>query len=155
MWLVQGTIDFKDIYKVTDAIALIAGSSVWAPADSAAMHAWMEQHLEHLRDDHVRPERCSNNNHGSFFDIQYITVLRCGLIHFVLCSENEKHVHNCHALLARSLSDSWMLMGWQAARRTRVANQETEHRERACQFRSGDPVSFVNAIAALDTFRKA
>lgn len=74
--VLQGTIDFKNVYMITDAIALVAHSRAWTPADSAGMRRWMATYVQHLQAPHCWSERCSNNNHGTYFDVQYLTVLR-------------------------------------------------------------------------------
>lgn len=72
----QGTIDFKNVYMLTDAIAMLKGSKHWKKRDDRDMHVWMTEYVKHLQSDHVRAERVSNNNHGTYFDVQYLTILR-------------------------------------------------------------------------------
>lgn len=84
MGCLQGTIDLKNIYMITDAAELLTGSQEWSQGDREALQAWMGKYVEHLQSDHIKFERCSNNNHGTYFDVQYLTVLRCELLSIVL-----------------------------------------------------------------------
>ena len=73
---VQGTIDFKNVYQLLDSIAMMNGTKHWTADDNYAMHNWMGQYAEYLTTEHVMPERRSINNHGSYYDLQYVSVLR-------------------------------------------------------------------------------
>lgn len=55
---------------------MINGSKHWTAHDDEAMHHWMGQYVEYLNTEHVMPERRSINNHGSYYDLQYVSVLR-------------------------------------------------------------------------------
>jgi Alginate lyase len=72
----QGTIDMKNVYQLFDSIAMLHGSPHWTSTDVSKMHAWMVEYVAYLTSEHVAPERSSINNHGTYFDLQYVSVLR-------------------------------------------------------------------------------
>ena len=66
---------------ITDAAELIDGSSAWGAGDRDALQKWVSEYAKHLQSSHVKYERRSHN-HGTYFDVQYLTVLRCGSCFF-------------------------------------------------------------------------
>eukprot|EP00892_Ulva_mutabilis_P012789 jgi/Ulvmu1/9883/UM057_0039.1 len=70
-----GTIDNHGTYAVFDAVALLAGSAAWTEAAHAALHTWFTQYMHHLQSEHCRNESLQENNHGTFFDVQYLSIL--------------------------------------------------------------------------------
>ena len=73
----QGTINFRNIPTLLDGIRLLRGSASWAAADEEAMRDWLLRYKEDfLQSDHVRGELCSLCNHGLYYDMQMITIMR-------------------------------------------------------------------------------
>jgi hypothetical protein len=72
----QGTIDFKNVAQLFDAIAMLKGSPAWTADDAEGMELWMGQYIEYLQTERLKPEVCSVNNHGTYYDLQYISILR-------------------------------------------------------------------------------
>lgn len=71
----QGTIDNKGIVLVFDGIAMITTSAAWREEDATAMAAWASQFVLHLQSGHCTDEQASLNNHGTYFDVQYLSIL--------------------------------------------------------------------------------
>lgn len=55
---------------------MLKGSKHWTKEDTEGMQHWMVQYAEYLDTDHVMNERRSINNHGTYFDLQYVSILR-------------------------------------------------------------------------------
>jgi hypothetical protein len=55
---------------------MISDSDHWTSEDDEAMQRWMTQYINYLQTVHVKPEKCSINNHGSYYDLQYLSILR-------------------------------------------------------------------------------
>jgi hypothetical protein len=72
----QGTIDNKNVYQLFDSAHLLSGSRAWTAEDNEALLTWTDAYVKHLQDEHVKPERCQSNNHGTYFDVQYLSVLK-------------------------------------------------------------------------------
>eukprot|EP00892_Ulva_mutabilis_P005427 jgi/Ulvmu1/3256/UM151_0004.1 len=70
-----GTIDNHAVHAVFDAVALLSGSAAWTEADHAALHTWFTQYMHHLQSEHCRNESMQENNHGTYFDVQYLSIL--------------------------------------------------------------------------------
>ena len=73
---VQGNINFRNIGNVLDGIYLIRDSGAWTAADEAAWRAWLEEYKAYLESGPVEPERCSMCNHGLYYDMQMLAVMR-------------------------------------------------------------------------------
>lgn len=71
----QGTIDNHGTYAVFDAVALLQGSAAWTQEDQAALVKWFSEYIQHLQSEHCRNESLQENNHGTFFDVQYLAIL--------------------------------------------------------------------------------
>jgi hypothetical protein len=72
---VQGTIDNRNIGHVFDAVAMISHSKAWTPHDNRRMNKWARHYLNFLVSDHTLKERSAPNNHGAFYDVQFVSVL--------------------------------------------------------------------------------
>lgn len=66
----------KNVYQLFDSITMMHGSKHWSESDDESMQVWMGQYVEYLDSEHVQPERKSINNHGTYYDLQYVSVLR-------------------------------------------------------------------------------
>jgi hypothetical protein len=66
----------KNVYQLLDSITMLKGSKHWTAVDDASMQQWMGEYAHHLTSEHVMPERKSINNHGTYYDLQYVSILR-------------------------------------------------------------------------------
>ena len=66
-----GILDARDLPDACDAVALLAGSPAWPPADDTAIRAWFTAYLDWLlTSPHGKDEAAAKNNHGSWYDVQ-------------------------------------------------------------------------------------
>jgi hypothetical protein len=89
---VQGLIENKNIGHVFDAVALLASSDAWTADDAAAMDAWAASYLEFLVSDYTLPERKNISSHGTYYDVQLVSVL----LYLKRCARTEA-THTCIA----------------------------------------------------------
>ena len=71
----SGLIDGRLFCQVIDGVALISGSEALSTSERDALHAWFSDYLDWLKtNDNARAESDSENNHGTFFDVQIMCV---------------------------------------------------------------------------------
>ena len=101
---VQGTIDNHATYLIFDSVALLAGSESWTRDDQAALFLWFSKYIHHLQSDHCRSESLQENNHGTFFDVQYLSIVsflrRCG----------RSPIHGSLTLFDSAFGSAWCLV---------------------------------------------
>lgn len=99
---IQGTIDNHATYAIFEAVALLADSKAWTKEDHAALVQWFSKYIHHLQSNHCRNESLQENNHGTYFDVQYLSVLsflgRCELRHH----RHHRHLRRSRQALAAS-----------------------------------------------------
>ena len=66
-----GLIETRAFTRVADSIGLLAGSRHWNAEDQQAMTAWFAAYLDWMQTSDIgREESDSENNHGTFYDVQ-------------------------------------------------------------------------------------
>jgi hypothetical protein len=66
-----GILEARHLVGLNDGLALLAGSAAWRPADADALKAWLTEYYHWLTTSKSgRNEAASNNNHGSWYDVQ-------------------------------------------------------------------------------------
>lgn len=66
-----GLIETRGLAELIDAIGLLGGSKSWNAADQKQLQAWFDQFLTWmLESKNGRDEAASENNHGTFYDVQ-------------------------------------------------------------------------------------
>ena len=80
----QGTINFRRISELLDGVAMLRGSAAWTAQHEHAMRVWLTKYKRYLESAHVVPERCSPCNHGLYYDVQMVSIMRflglCALV---------------------------------------------------------------------------
>lgn len=67
----SGILEMRHLTQICDALALIAGSSIWTEADAQAFQAWLTAYFAWLTESpNGREEAAAKNNHGSWDDVQ-------------------------------------------------------------------------------------
>ncbi len=70
-----GIIDSHSLPQVLDAIGLLAGSKAWSAQDDRGMRDWFAQYLDWMMNSkNGRQEAKAENNHGSYYDAQIISI---------------------------------------------------------------------------------
>ncbi|MEO7312374.1 MAG: alginate lyase family protein [Chitinophagaceae bacterium] len=70
-----GIIDAHNLPQVADGIGLLRSSKSWKPADEKGMQQWFAAYLNWLlTSKNGKKERVAKNNHGSFYDLQVLTI---------------------------------------------------------------------------------
>lgn len=70
-----GVIEFKDLYYFLDAVRLLERAGTLGGEDREAFAAWLHRYREWLGEsEQGRREAASNNNHGTYFDLQAIAI---------------------------------------------------------------------------------
>lgn len=111
-----GIIEFKDIYILLDAVRLLQQSGAFTHDDSAVFRAWLEGYMVWLEtSEQGVGEASSENNHGSFFDLQ------TAAIHAYLgnIAELNATLMRAHSRVLIHIDDR----GWQAEEMTRPLSQ--------------------------------
>ena len=71
----SGIIDTHQLPLIVDAIALLRSSTLWKPADEQGMKKWFTDYVQWLRTSkNGKKEASAKNNHGTFYDLQMITI---------------------------------------------------------------------------------
>lgn len=71
----EGVLEARGLPEVTDAIAMLHGSSSWTAADQSGMEAWFNQYDHWLRTSRLaQGEHNARNNHGSWYDAQAVGI---------------------------------------------------------------------------------
>jgi len=66
-----GLIETREIYRLVDAIGLLAGSKAWTAADQQGMQGWCARFLDRmLHSTNGKDEAAAKNNHGTYYDVQ-------------------------------------------------------------------------------------
>jgi hypothetical protein len=66
-----GLIETRGIYRLVDAIGLLAGSKAWTAADQQGMQDWCARYLDWmLTSANGKDEAAAKNNHGTYYDVQ-------------------------------------------------------------------------------------
>jgi len=67
----EGLIETRGFTRVVDAIGLLANSKSWTAADQRTCQKWIKEFRDWmLSSEHGRDEAASDNNHGTFYDVQ-------------------------------------------------------------------------------------
>lgn len=70
-----GLIETRGIYRVVDAVGLLAGSKAWTPADQNGIEDWCAQFLDWmLHSENGKAEAAAKNNHGTYYDVQIVSL---------------------------------------------------------------------------------
>ena len=72
----QGNILTRNFGNLVEGVHLVRGSPAWTPADAAAWRAWLEEYKAYLELPRNIGERCSMSNHGIYYDLQLLAVMR-------------------------------------------------------------------------------
>ena len=73
----SGLLDGRLFCRVIDGVVLIADSDALSASEQEALRAWFSRYLDWLKNDELaRGEAASENNHGTFFDVQIMCVAR-------------------------------------------------------------------------------
>jgi hypothetical protein len=77
---VQGTIDMRHIGDVLDAVRIVEwmNPTLWTPEDDAGLRDWFQRYVEGwlIPQRIPRTERASENNHGNYYDVQLMSILK-------------------------------------------------------------------------------
>jgi hypothetical protein len=77
---VQGTIDMRHIGDLLDGLNAVStlAPDIWTEANDSLLRNWFQRYLDEWLIPHQNPrsERASENNHGNYFDVQYISILK-------------------------------------------------------------------------------
>jgi hypothetical protein len=66
-----GLIESHPLTGVVDSVGLLAESKAWTQADEKALRAWFEKFLDWMLNTEMgRDEAASENNHGTYYDVQ-------------------------------------------------------------------------------------
>jgi hypothetical protein len=70
-----GLIETRGLARLADALGLLADSPAWTPERKREIDAWLAKFLDWmLESDHGRDERAALNNHGTYYDIQVVSL---------------------------------------------------------------------------------
>jgi hypothetical protein len=70
----EGLIETRLLVRIIDSVGMLAESSAWTEADRQGMEQWFGRFLQWMRDsDHGRDEEASENNHGTYYDVQVVS----------------------------------------------------------------------------------
>jgi hypothetical protein len=69
-----GLIETRGLTRVVDAIGLLAGSKAWTAAHQRGLEDWFTKFLQWMMESkNGRDESNSQNNHGTFYDVQSVS----------------------------------------------------------------------------------
>lgn len=72
----QGVIETRVLVQVVDAIGMLADYEGWTPADQQTMVKWYTDYVVWMTTDPIaKEEQAATNNHGTWFDVQFVTFL--------------------------------------------------------------------------------
>jgi hypothetical protein len=67
----EGLIETRTFARIVDSMGLLAGSQSWSTADLQSSERWFEKFLDWMLTSELgRDEANSENNHGTFYDVQ-------------------------------------------------------------------------------------
>lgn len=70
-----GINEMRFLPNVIDATELLHGSLAWTPERNNALKKWFGQYLQWLDEsEHGKKERARPNNHGTWYDVQYVSI---------------------------------------------------------------------------------
>lgn len=70
-----GIIDTLQLAALVDSVGLLAASAAWTADDEAGLRQWCAAYLEWLvSSDHGRDESTQPNNHGTWYDVQVLSL---------------------------------------------------------------------------------
>lgn len=70
-----GIIDTRRLRRVTDAVAILASDGAVPPETFDGLHAWMDEYVDWLlRSGLGREESSTHNNHGTWYDVQLLSL---------------------------------------------------------------------------------
>jgi hypothetical protein len=71
----SGIIEFKDFYYFLDAVRLLTAGGYLSNENDRSFREWLCKYLEWLQDsEQGKQERASNNNHGTYYDLQVASI---------------------------------------------------------------------------------
>ncbi|WP_204352615.1 alginate lyase family protein [Salinicola halophilus] len=71
----SGIIEMKDLYFLLDAVRLLERAEMFDAEERAALRSWLVTYLAWLRESpQGKAERCSVNNHGTYYDLQVAAI---------------------------------------------------------------------------------
>jgi hypothetical protein len=71
-----GIIDTHGIYRILDAISILQNSKEWSGDDNLKMKRWLDVYLNWLRTSkNGIDESKTKNNHGTWYDVQVVSIL--------------------------------------------------------------------------------
>ena len=71
----EGLISARGLVGLVDAIGLLAGSKSWTVTDQQGMTVWVGRYFDWLTTSKLAlQESRAPNNHGTFYDVQYVTL---------------------------------------------------------------------------------
>jgi hypothetical protein len=70
-----GIIEMKDLYYYLDAVRLLTSAAVITEENMQTFKKWLSTYLEWLlQSPQGKKERCSKNNHGTYYDLQVVAI---------------------------------------------------------------------------------
>jgi hypothetical protein len=70
-----GLIETRNLYRLVDAIGLLAGSKSWTSSDQKGMEDWCARFLDWmLHSQKGKDEAAAKNNHGTYYDVQVVSL---------------------------------------------------------------------------------